>query len=91
MACRLVALPGGIHAYVCGRFPTRRCSCGGLAEFQCDAQVGPRGRTCDCHICVRCAQLVGEDRHHCPTHRNLVPAPISGDLFPREVADVHPV
>lgn len=41
--------------------------CGTLSEVLCDAPLG-ESKTCDMPLCNRCARIIGDDLHVCPTH-----------------------
>ena len=63
-------LPPRSGLIICGSFkPSRRCQCGQIAEYLCDAPVGPRGKTCNLPLCESCKTAIGVDRDLCPVHR----------------------
>lgn len=69
MPCRVVTLPGGGRAIVCGPTPrSKRCACGsGLMATQlCDWKV--EGGTCDAPICKACTHVPAPDKDLCPIH-----------------------
>jgi len=62
------ALPDGTRGIMCVSVRATRCvHCGARATLQCDFPAAP-GRTCDAHLCRRCAVPVGRDRDYCPSH-----------------------
>jgi hypothetical protein len=72
----IVRMPDGGMAFICfsGRRPTAPpCACGARSTIQCDYPTGP-GKTCDAHLCRRCAVPQGHDRDYCPRH-------LTQDLF----------
>lgn len=72
MPCRSVRV-AGVGAIVCSRRePRRRCASCKVrwATLLCDHPAPKRkSKTCDRPLCDRCAVVVGEDRHHCPVHK----------------------
>lgn len=74
MSCELFPMGHGM-AIICGRKPKKRLRCkyhkeNVAATKLCDYQQYG-GPSCDLPVCDDCATLVGQDRHHCPAHRNL--------------------
>ena len=71
MPCTPFRTPDGVSGIVCtGRRRAPRCSvdgCNAPSGFQCDHR-GPRGKTCDRHLCAVHAHEVGADVHFCPAH-----------------------
>ena len=70
MPCRVVAMPGGGNAIVCGpRQRAPRCKCGSRrgANLLCDWKVG-EGRTCDAPLCSACTTSPAPDKDLCPEH-----------------------
>lgn len=92
MACRVISLPGGATAIVCG--PRGRgaqsCNCGsGLpANKLCDFEL-PRlryrrqsgSKTCDRKICAKCATHVEPDTDYCREHSSRMPVGSNMELF----------
>jgi len=71
MVCRIVPMPGGGRAFVCGPKPRRqRCACGKPADLLCDWKLGD-GKTCDAPLCAACAIEPAPDKHLCRTHQAL--------------------
>ena len=67
MTCRLVKLPDGVAAFVCGT--TRRCQCGNKATKLCDWKTpGSTSGTCDKPLCARCTTSPAADKDLCPGH-----------------------
>lgn len=75
MTCRsILDKDGAVVGVACSR--GQRCSgCGGRASKQCDFELkGPKaGKTCDKHLCGRCAVNVGPNRDLCPAHSRMRP------------------
>lgn len=73
MTCHRLTLADGTAMIVCARGQrTRRCPCGRVALYLCDARRGPRtARTCDQPLCDACATVTGPDRHLCRVHAAL--------------------
>jgi hypothetical protein len=70
MVCRIVPLPGGGAAIVCGpRGRQRRCACGQPATLLCDWKIkGKKSGRCDRPVCQQHATKVGPDKDLCPEH-----------------------
>jgi len=75
MQSKIVKMPGGVTAIVCGRFKDNPpCKwCGKRGTKQCDFPVSRAGimsvgQACDAWMCDRCAVSVGENRDYCPPH-----------------------
>lgn len=74
MHCRRFPTPDGKgYVIICGSRPrTPPCSsCGASSSpYQCDWKLHgkKKGKTCDRHLCERCATAVGENKHLCPPH-----------------------
>lgn len=73
MHCRRFPTADGKgYVIVCGGRPrTHSCSsCGAASSYQCDWKLHgkKKGKTCDRHLCERCATVVGENKHLCPPH-----------------------
>ena len=67
---------GRLVAILCGaRKRAQRCAastssgqaCGEPSRFQCDWKIGG-GKTCDKHLCAKCAKEVRPEKHLCPDH-----------------------
>lgn len=73
MTCERVRFGDGIVGILCsrGHRPRRRCACGVLAAYLCDAPRGARGRTCDLPLCEACRVRAGEDLDLCRVHAAL--------------------
>jgi hypothetical protein len=75
MPCIPINLGNGVTGIVCTRGErAKRCkACGDRASRQCDFGLTARaaGRTCDVHLCERCAVVVGPERDYCPPHARL--------------------
>jgi len=61
-----------VTGFICGgRSSGRKFNCQTClkrrSERQCDYPVGD-GKTCDKHLCAKCAVSVGTDRDYCPGH-----------------------
>lgn len=69
--CEHVDLGNGQHALVRMSGPRiRRCRyCMQPATLLCD-HLMENGRTCDRRLCGEHAQIIGENKHVCPEHRN---------------------
>ncbi|MGD9539068.1 MAG: hypothetical protein AB7P52_17685 [Alphaproteobacteria bacterium] len=83
MRCRIVTLPGGDRAFVCGSRRSRPCSvCGRPASLLCDyPDSGHKSGTCDQPLCPRCSVRPAgtRDKDFCPRHPPV--AVPQGDLF----------
>lgn len=73
MTCERISMPDGTAMIVCMRGRrTRRCRCGNVALYLCDAPRGPRSaRTCDQPLCDACRVAVAPDRDLCRVHAAL--------------------
>lgn len=73
MTCERVHFGDGIVGILCSRGSRtrRRCACGRLAGYLCDAPRGTRGRTCDVPLCEACRVRAGEDLDLCRVHAAL--------------------
>lgn len=87
MACRVVTLPTGQTAFVCGPKPkTKPCPCGsGKGATQlCDAPV--EGGTCDAPLCKVCTSSPAPGVDHCPAHAEKPVAPVKKAPAPKRGA-----
>jgi hypothetical protein len=66
-------MPDGTTMIVCMRARRpRRCPCGHVALYLCDAPRGPRSaRTCDQPLCDACRVAAGKGRDLCRVHGAL--------------------
>jgi hypothetical protein len=71
MSCEHIHFPDGSSVIICGLRRTKKfCSCGRIADFECDWKVPSRkSGTCDHGICKAHAQQVGPEKHLCQEHQ----------------------
>jgi len=65
-----IVVDGKTIGFACHRGPLPSCKCGRRGTKQCDFPLTGRkaGKTCDVHLCDRCATNVAPDRDYCPAH-----------------------
>jgi hypothetical protein len=73
MPCKLMQLPDGTTAIVCGprRKQTKCAYCNAPSTILCDFPIG-KGKTCDRPTCREHAKTIGDDRDYCKDHARLI-------------------